>query len=212
MVQYRKGTRSRPQVKIPKQYHDDYEDVIQQPHSPPSDNMDDPLIPIEIIKTEPIDVVENDMSSFNIEETMETQFAESVVEPLEVNPLEIEEPPPHQQNTINFTPIKLMTQDTVAAIQIAECHSLNVEEQADENRRIDEGFENLMEEVFKTNVGDSLKTTSVEEVATVAANVEEKMVVKETAVDGVQGVDDSVVENHVVELIKEGEGQTEEAV
>lgn len=185
-------------MKIPKQYHDDYEDIIQQPQSPPSESMEDPLIPIEIIKTEPIDVVENDISSFNIEETMDTtQFAEAVVPP-EVNPLEIEEPP-QSQSVVNFTPIKLVTQeDSVAAIQIAECHSLNLEEQAEENRRIDEGFENLMDEVFKTNVEDSLKTTSVEEEEEKVSTKEEeeKMEVKETA-------DDSVVENHVEELLKE---------
>lgn len=142
MVQYRKGTRSRPQVKIPKQYHDDYEDVIQPPSPPPEE---DPLIPIEIIKTEPIDVVENDISSFSVE-SLEAQFAE----PPAASPAQGD----------GFTRIKLTTEhleSSVAAIQIAECHSMNPEEQAEENRMVDEGFRNMMEEVFQGDVGGVLK-------------------------------------------------------
>lgn len=54
----RKGTKSRPNVKMPKHYHNDYEqfNVSKKTHSPP------PLIACDVpIKTEPIDIVENNI-------------------------------------------------------------------------------------------------------------------------------------------------------
>ncbi|KAJ8917348.1 hypothetical protein NQ315_002370 [Exocentrus adspersus] len=57
----RKGTRSRPNVKIPKYYHSHYERVpdtatiVREPHT----SQPDPLLQLEEIKTEPIDVVDD---------------------------------------------------------------------------------------------------------------------------------------------------------
>lgn len=225
MVQYRKGTRSRPQVKIPKQYHDDYEDVIQQPPTPPTETADDPLIPIEIIKTEPIDVVENDISSSF--ESMEAGFTaeeppQLTVNPLAVNPLEV-------QTAEVFTPIKLTTEhleqekkaaeDSVAAIQISECHSMNLEEQAEENREIDESFETMMEEVFRGSVEGTLQTSAAEEGAEEEVGDVVNMMANGGETMEVDGREESVVENHVNEVLEEGppelsveDGGDEEAV
>lgn len=227
MVQYRKGTRSRPQVKIPKQYHDDYEDVIhQQPPSPPqSEDAEDPLIPIEIIKTEPIDVVENDISSFNVE-TVEASFAESItsdnpptlvpqdaLNPLESNPLEMEENQQSQSDD-GFTRIKLTTEhldreqipaeDTVASIQIAECHSMDLDEQEEESRRMDEGFENIVAEVFRTDVEDVIETAPVEDTEKKEKEEEE---VEEEKMD--VETKDEIMENHVGENVEEQKGDTD---
>lgn len=185
IVQYRKGTRSRPQVKIPKQYHDDYEDVIQQPTSPlQSDAIDDPLIPIEIIKSEPIDVEENDISSFSVDglETTTntvsdasdsigppTLIPQEILNPLAStsNHMEMEEELSHHND--GFTRIKLTTEhlvneqkaaeDSVASIQIAECHSMNLDEQEEEeNRRLD------AEEETKVDEGGGLERKNEESV------------------------------------------------
>lgn len=214
MVQYRKGTRSRPQVKIPKQYHDDYEDVIQQAPSPPpiSEPTEDPLIPIEIIKTEPIDVEENDISSFSVE-MEEPSFADLISEspptliPQQmINPLAMEQPPP-TQGVDNFTPIRLIAEnleheknteeDAVASIQIAECHSMNLDEQEEENRRVDEGVETIATDVLKTDVEDTIQMPIVEDVE-----------LKE---------EECIVENHVGETVEapkdeSGTEQMEEGV
>lgn len=134
-------------MKIPKQYHDDYEDVLS-PHSSGMESLIDPLIPIETIKTEPIDVVENDIS-----EAMETQFIdtnggsgasaqqepETEVNPLEVNPLEMEADGEKRPED-SFLRIHLTSQppeSAVDSIQISECHSMNPEEQAEESRALD---------------------------------------------------------------------------
>ncbi|XP_063930516.1 midasin-like isoform X3 [Zophobas morio] len=52
---FRKGTRSRPNVKIPKYYHSDY----SNPTKPASNAQTDPLLDVDEIKTEPIDVEDN---------------------------------------------------------------------------------------------------------------------------------------------------------
>ncbi|XP_050299816.1 titin-like isoform X2 [Anthonomus grandis grandis] len=68
----RKGTRSRPNVKIPKFYHTDFEEkesgdatIVREPHT----HQDDPLIGVEVeeIKAEPVDVEEN---AIELEENM----------------------------------------------------------------------------------------------------------------------------------------------
>lgn len=58
IAQFRKGTRTRPHVKVPKYYHD-YDDILT-----PSQMLrqEDPIIPAEKIKAEPIDFVENDLN------------------------------------------------------------------------------------------------------------------------------------------------------
>ncbi|KXZ75599.1 hypothetical protein TcasGA2_TC015970 [Tribolium castaneum] len=52
---FRKGTRSRPNVKIPKYYHPDY----TNPPKPVISSQTDPLLDVDEIKTEPIDVEDN---------------------------------------------------------------------------------------------------------------------------------------------------------
>ncbi|XP_044261462.1 uncharacterized protein LOC123009313 isoform X2 [Tribolium madens] len=52
---FRKGTRSRPNVKIPKYYHPEY----TNPPKPALNSQTDPLLDVDEIKTEPIDVEDN---------------------------------------------------------------------------------------------------------------------------------------------------------
>lgn len=230
MVHYRRGTRSRPQVKIPKQYHDDYEDVMQQqqqqllvPSPPPAvEPMEDPLIPIDIIKSEPIDVVENDISSFSVVETDEpssfaddpiaddgppTLIAQEMVNPLAGAEEEPQQDEQQQQQSMEtdgddgFVPIRLSVaenvehekttvEDSVASIQIAECHSMNLDEQEEENRMIDEGVETIVTtDLIKTDEEDTIQTQTVVE------EMEEK-------IDIDLKEEESVVENHVTVMLE----------
>lgn len=59
ITQFRKGTRTRPHVKVPKYYHNDYDDIIKPSPLP---RQEDPIIPSEKIKAEPIDFVDNDLN------------------------------------------------------------------------------------------------------------------------------------------------------
>lgn len=62
MLHFRKGTRSRPNVKVPKYLiHSDYEDIIK-PSARDTSETEETIFPIEKIKAEPIDVVENDLT------------------------------------------------------------------------------------------------------------------------------------------------------
>lgn len=57
----RKGTRSRPNVKVPKYYNTDYDKPNEKDDGEMSEGMVDPLLSAEEIKTEPIDVEDNEI-------------------------------------------------------------------------------------------------------------------------------------------------------
>lgn len=243
IVQYRRGTRSRPQVKIPKQYHDDYEDIIQQqtssssPTPTPSNETtinEDPLIPIEIIKTEPIDVEENDISSFsvdaeelpNVEDPIAAADGDEEEEegPPTLLPQEIVNPLQESTHGDGFQRIRITTEhleneknameDSVASIQIAECHSMNLDEQQqeeEESRRMDEGFETMVNEVFgaatATDGDDAAPSLEIEPSATAKTVEEEKMDVE------VKDEGGDAMENHVgVDGDESGDCGTEKVV
>ncbi|RZC40347.1 myoneurin-like, partial [Asbolus verrucosus] len=70
---FRKGTRSRPNVKIPKYYHSDYSNLPK----PTQNSQTDPLLDVEEIKTEPIDVEDN-LIDYSDEEN---QYMENSIDP-----------------------------------------------------------------------------------------------------------------------------------
>lgn len=108
--------------------------------------------------------------------------------------------PPQPQGD-GFTKIRLSSEhlerekkaaeDSVASIQIAECHSMNLDEQEEENRRLDEGFQTTTES-FRSD--DMIEKSVVEEV--------EESVEKNETVEEETEEKESVVENHVGETVE----------
>lgn len=140
MLHFRKGTRSRPNVKVPKYYHSDYEDIIK-PTSRDSGEMDDTLFPIETIKSEPIDVVENDIAY------SDSDMAVPFLHLGDVNPLLMEQQDKEDDNDIeeadNFVKITLSTAHLRRDLDVDI--EGGTEELENENGTIEEAIQTLKE-------------------------------------------------------------------
>ncbi|XP_068900185.1 uncharacterized protein [Tenebrio molitor] len=96
---FRKGTRSRPNVKIPKYYHTDYTNPPKQM----SNAQTDPLLEVDEIKTEPIDVEDN-----LIVYSDEDHYMENSLDPANCNsPIIITSAKPSLPQQDKFRKIKL---------------------------------------------------------------------------------------------------------
>lgn len=135
MLHFRKGTRSRPNVKVPKYFHSDYDDIIK-PSSRDTSEVEDSPFPIEKIKTEPIDVVENDVT---FESEAAVPFLDNPSPTMEEDDKEEEEDESFEEID-NFVKITLSTQHLIKDIDI------NVEDEGTdklENGTVEEAVQSL---------------------------------------------------------------------
>lgn len=148
MFSLRKGTRSRPNVKIPKYYHPDFTNPSK---SGLNSGQTDPLLDIDEIKTEPIDVEDNliDYSDEDhyLENSLETANCSPIIitnakpiqsqekfkkiklaKPVITEVHTIEEPPPGGLEVIKITMPQVEGGEKMLQEVVIECTELGVEE------------------------------------------------------------------------------------
>ncbi|XP_060534257.1 uncharacterized protein LOC132706761 isoform X2 [Cylas formicarius] len=187
MFQSRKGTRSRPNVKVPKFFHSHYEPqaketgdapIVREPHTV----QNDPLIQVEDIKAEPLDVedtiidVSDNMVSFDDQEM--TSHEEEIIgnydSPI-VNMKGCDTPTP-------FAKIKLLPQPV-----IMDVHTVT---------------ENVQEKLLLACNKDSVKLVDISKLGTINTRHEDPLDGSNILISNVQSVVEDIAEVETSEPLK----------
>lgn len=158
MLHFRKGTRSRPNVKVPKYYHSDYEDIIK-PLSRDTSEVEDMLFPIEKIKTEPIDVVENDIAYDSEIAVLPFLDREQNKSPM----MDEEEEEDQSKEDASFEEIDNFVKITLSTQHLIKDIDINVEGEEEGNEKtISETENGTIEEALQSLKGSSSMEISTE--------------------------------------------------